>query len=74
MAVAQSQRLGTSWKYGWLPVTFLSGMVVWAGFMGRSTGPQLLHAAIGVGNLRAYVQGQDDSGHAALSNLVLPER
>ena len=27
MAVAQSQRLGTSWKYGWLPATFLSGMV-----------------------------------------------
>jgi hypothetical protein len=27
VAVAQSQRLGTSWKYGWLPATFLSGMV-----------------------------------------------
>jgi hypothetical protein len=27
-----------------------------------------LYAAIGAGNLRAYVQGQDDVGHAALAN------
>jgi hypothetical protein len=27
-----------------------------------------LYAAIGAGNLRAYVQGQDEVGHAALSN------
>jgi hypothetical protein len=27
-----------------------------------------LYAAIGAGNLRAYVQGQDDAGHAALAN------
>jgi hypothetical protein len=27
-----------------------------------------LFTAIGSGNLRAYVQGQDDVGHAALSN------
>lgn len=27
-----------------------------------------LQSAIGAGNLRAYVQGQDDAGHAALSN------
>jgi hypothetical protein len=27
-----------------------------------------LYAAIGAGNLRAYVQGQDDRGAAALSN------
>ena len=27
-----------------------------------------LFAAIGAGNLRAYVQGQDDVGHAALAN------
>jgi hypothetical protein len=25
-------------------------------------------SAIGAGNLRAYVQGQDDVGHGALSN------
>lgn len=28
-----------------------------------------LQAAIGAGNLRAYVPGQDDVGHAALANL-----
>jgi hypothetical protein len=27
-----------------------------------------LYTAIGAGNLRAYVQGQDDVGHAALGN------
>jgi hypothetical protein len=27
-----------------------------------------LYAAIGAGNLRAFVQGQDDAGHAGLSN------
>jgi hypothetical protein len=27
-----------------------------------------LYAAIGVGNLRARVQGQDDAGHAALAS------
>jgi hypothetical protein len=27
-----------------------------------------LYGLIGAGNLRAYVQGQDDVGHAALSN------
>ena len=27
-----------------------------------------LYAAIGAGNLRAFVQGQDDVGHAALAN------
>ena len=27
-----------------------------------------LYAAIGAGNLRAYVQGTDDAGHAALTN------
>ena len=27
-----------------------------------------LYAAIGAGNLRAYVQGRDDRGGAALSN------
>jgi hypothetical protein len=28
-----------------------------------------LYVAIGSSNLRAYVQGQDDAGHAALANL-----
>jgi hypothetical protein len=33
-----------------------------------TTGPRLLYQAISAGNLRAYVQGEDDVGHAALSN------
>lgn len=35
-----------------------------------ATGPQQLYAALVAAgaNLRAYVQGQDDVGHAALSN------
>lgn len=32
------------------------------------TGPQQLYQAIGAGNLRAYVQGQDDVGHAGVAN------
>jgi hypothetical protein len=47
-----------------LRAMFLPGQVIWA----DSTSPQLLYQAIGEGNLRAYVQGQDDVGHAALSN------
>jgi hypothetical protein len=30
--------------------------------------PAAHYQAIGAGNLRANVQGQDDAGHAALSN------
>lgn len=30
-----------------------------------------LYAAIGSGNLRAYIQGTDDVGHAALANLAV---
>ena len=30
-----------------------------------------LYTAIGAGNLRPFVQGQDDRGGAALSNLAL---
>ena len=59
---------GTGGKYGYLPHTFLPGMVIYADSSAGSTGPQLLYQAIGAGNLRAYVQGQDDLGHAALSN------
>ena len=61
-------RVGTSGRYGWLPVTFLPGMVVYADSTAGTTGPQLLYVAIGAGNLRAYVQGTDDVGHGALSN------
>jgi hypothetical protein len=59
---------GTSGKYGWLPVTFLPGMVIYADSAGGTNGPQLLYQAIGAGNLRAFVDGQDNVGHAALSN------
>ena len=43
------------------PVTYLAGTTI----MLDPAGP--LYTAIGAGNLRAY-QGQDDVGHAALSN------
>jgi hypothetical protein len=58
----------TAGKYGWLPSTFEKGMVIWADSSAGTTPPQLLYQAIGAGNLRAYVQGQDDVGHAALAN------
>lgn len=48
--------------------TFVAGQVIMADSSAGSTGPQLLYQAIGAGNLRAYVQGQDDVGHAALAN------
>jgi hypothetical protein len=48
--------------------TFPVGTVIFADSSVGTTGPQLLYAAIGAGNLRAYVQGQDDVGHQALAN------
>jgi len=42
--------------------TFLAGTPI----LLDPAGP--LYAAIGAGNLRAYVPGQDDVGHAALGN------
>jgi hypothetical protein len=42
--------------------TFVKGTTIVADPAGA------LFTAIGSGNLRAYVQGQDDVGHAALSN------
>ncbi len=48
--------------YGVFGQTFVRGQVIVADPAGA------LYAAIGAGNLRAYVQGQDDVGHAALSN------
>ena len=44
------------------PTTFVAGTVIVLDPTGA------LYTAIGGGNLRAYVQGQDDVGHAALSN------
>jgi hypothetical protein len=59
---------GTSGKYGWLPLVFQPGTVIYADSSAGTTGPQLLYQAIGAANLRAWVQGQDDVGHACLSN------
>jgi hypothetical protein len=49
---------------------FTKGSAIYADNAGApfSTGPQQLFQAIGAGNLRAFVQGQDDVGHAGLSN------
>jgi hypothetical protein len=50
-------------EYGSAPgVIFIKGTVNEPDSAGK------LFAAIGAGNLRAYVQGQDDVGHAALAN------
>lgn len=48
-------------------LTFIKGQVIWADSSG-SGGAGALYTAIGAGNLRAYVDGQDTVGHAALSN------
>lgn len=58
---------GTSWSELW-PVTFLRGQVIWADSSAGSTGPQLLYQAIGAGNLRAYVDGQDSPGRDGMAN------
>ena len=58
-------------KYGLpgMPLTLLEGTTIYAdSAAGFATAPQLLYQAIGAGNLRPYVQGQDDVGHAALAN------
>jgi hypothetical protein len=47
---------------GYFGQTFLAGTTIVADPAGA------LYAAIGAGNLRAYVQGNDDVGHASLSN------
>jgi hypothetical protein len=50
-------------EYGSVPgLTFIKGTVIEL----DPTGP--LYVAIGSSNLRAYVQAQDDAGHAALAN------
>lgn len=48
--------------YSVYPQTWLAGTAI----MLDPAGP--LYAAIGAGNLRAFVDGQDNVGHAALSN------
>jgi hypothetical protein len=54
--------------YGAAGATWPKGTVIYADSAAGSSGSQLLYQAIGAGNLRAYVQGQDDVGHAALAN------
>jgi hypothetical protein len=53
---------GISGGYAAFPQTFQPGTAI----ILDPAGP--LYAAIGGGNLRAWVQGQDDVGHGALSN------
>jgi hypothetical protein len=63
--------VGSQGKYGLpgMPLTFIKGTVIVADSVaGFDTAAKLLYQAIGAGNLRPYVQGQDDSGHAALAN------
>jgi hypothetical protein len=54
-----------AWAEGF-PVTFAQGQVI--EFDPATTAGAALQSAIGAGNLRPYVQGQDDRGGAALSN------
>lgn len=56
---------------GGFPQTFVPGQVIYADDTAPGatpTGPQQLYQAIGAANLRAYVPGQDDVGHATLAN------
>jgi hypothetical protein len=70
--VTYANGAGSSSK--WAPAvatTFLRGQIIYADDTAPGatpTGPQQLYQAIGAANLRAYVQGQDDVGHAALAN------
>jgi hypothetical protein len=54
-----------AWAEGF-PVTFIKGTTI--EFDPATTAGAALQSAIGAGNLRAYVQGQDDRGGAALAN------
>lgn len=55
-------------KFGWLPVTFIKGTVIYAdSAAGIQTGPQILYQAIGAGNLRAWTD-TDAVGHAGIAN------
>jgi hypothetical protein len=79
-ASAPGQYNTVTWANGsgsaskWAPpsaTTFERGTVIFADDTAPGatpTGPQQLYQAIGAGNLRAYVQGADDSGHAGLAN------
>ena len=49
-------------------VTFVPGQVIVASSLSTDGAPYALYLAIGAGNLRPYVQSQDERGGAALSN------
>jgi hypothetical protein len=49
-------------------VKFIKGTTIYADSTAGSSVAQLLYQAIGAANLRAYVQGQDELGHAGLAN------
>lgn len=61
-------------QFGSLPsITFLAGTAIYADSAAIAagtpgTGAQQLYQAIGSGNLRAFMDGTDNVGHAALSN------
>ena len=57
----------TAWSELW-GVNFQRGQVIICDSSAGSTPPQLLYQAIGAGNLRAFVDGQDTVGHAGLHN------
>ena len=62
---------GSVGKFGLpgMPLTLLAGTPIWAdSAAGFDSGAKLLYTAIGSANLRAFTQGTDDVGHAALSN------
>jgi hypothetical protein len=66
---AETLAVATSGKYGLMtPITIQVNTPVWADSGGGTTGPALLYQAIGSGNLRAWVDGQDTVGHQGLSN------
>jgi hypothetical protein len=58
----------TAGKFGLWNMTLLPGTVIYADSAGGTTGPSMLYQAIGAGNLRAFVDGQDNVGHASLGN------
>ena len=55
------------WAAG-MPVTFIEGTAMIADTSGGTSAACPLYAAIGAGNLRPYVQDQDDVSHAAILN------
>jgi hypothetical protein len=56
----------TGWSQLW-PTTFRKGQVIWADSV-AGTAANLLYTAIGAGNLRPFVDGQDTVGHFFLGN------